>query len=262
MLYHILSYEKTDLLKIDNIGFSDDPRICRFGPGQRELYLIHYVLSGKGCFNGTLLKKGDGFLITPHMREQYFPCEEEPWKLMWVTSRDERIEELFRNYQADPQTLTFHYNYVSVASAMTQAIKVRHNTVYSASELLEAFLHLFNHQKKQQAYQNTTDLYYDYALQHIHSNLFRSIKVSELVDLLGISQPYLYKIFKAKCGLSPKEKIDEMRLARAKDLLSSPDLSTADVAYSLGYQAPQDFYRFFKDKTNMSPTAYRFDRTR
>ena len=82
MLYHILSYESTSLLKIDNIGFSSDTKICRFGPGQRELFLIHYVIEGEGYFNNEHVQEGQGFLKTPNMLENYFPKNETPWKLL------------------------------------------------------------------------------------------------------------------------------------------------------------------------------------
>lgn len=139
MLYHILSYENSRLLKIDNIGFSSDPKICRFGPGKRELYLIHYVLSGEGYFNGNLLTKRQGFLITPQMSECYFPSEHNPWKLLWVTSHDPNISELFNAYDANPLSNIFEYSYSSIANNLTVMIKNNHNKIYSATEILEVF---------------------------------------------------------------------------------------------------------------------------
>ncbi len=47
MFYHIISTESSKLLKIENIGFSSDPVNNKFGPEKRDLYLIHYVISGK-----------------------------------------------------------------------------------------------------------------------------------------------------------------------------------------------------------------------
>lgn len=147
MLYHILSHESTGLLKIDNIGFSSDTKICRFGPGQRELFLIHYVIEGEGYFNNEHVQEGQGFLTTPNMLENYFPKVENPWKLLWITSRDPNIHELFNVYGANPKTNIFEYTYKTFADDLTKMIQKEHNRVYSASEILEIFLNLFNHQK-------------------------------------------------------------------------------------------------------------------
>lgn len=257
MLHHILSYEDSRLLKIDNIGFSADPQICRFGPGKRELYLIHYVIKGEGYFNGNLLKEGQGFLITPQMFECYFPNDSNPWKLLWVTSRDPDILEIFNTYNANPQTKIFEYNYSSIANDLTDIIQKNHNSIYSASEILEIFLNLFNNQKKCLKSENHADMYYNYAINYINTNFFRPIHVHELTEILGISQPYLYKIFKEKCGLSPQAKINNLKTLKAKNMLKQESMSISDIAYSLGFSTPHDFSKFFKKNTGQSPTNYR-----
>lgn len=257
MLYHILSYEDSRLLKIDNIGFSSDTEICRFGPGKRELYLIHYVLKGEGYFNGNLLKEGQGFLITPQMFECYYPSKQNPWKLLWITSRDSDILEIFNAYNPNTKTNIFEYNYISIANDLTDMIKKNHNNMYSASEILEIFLNLFNNQKKSHKICNNSDVYYNYAINYINTNLFRQIHIYDLTKMLGISQPYLYKIFKEKCGLSPQEKINNLKISKAKNMLKQEAMSISDIAYSLGFSTPQDFSKFFKKNTGKSPTNYK-----
>lgn len=259
MLYHILSYEKSNLLKIDNIGFSEDPKICRFGPGKRDLYLIHYVVSGSGVFNGNTVKSGQGFLITPQNYEHYYPNGNNSWKLLWVTSRDKVIEEIFNSYNANPQTNIFNYSYQTQAENLTEYIRANHNKIFSATEILEIFLSLFNNQKKvlNNPPENAADLYYNFALNHINSNIFRPVRVEELTDILGVSQPYLYKIFMSKSGVSPKQTINNIKFNKAKELLKNTSINISDVAYSVGFDDPFMFSKFFKQKSGMSPTEFR-----
>lgn len=257
MLYHILSHENSRLLKIDNIGFSSDPQICRFGPGKRELYLIHYVLGGEGYFNGNLLTEGQGFLITPQADECYFPSNSNQWKLLWITSHDSNIAELFDTYNANPQTSIFKYNYSAIANDLTDMIKKNHNKIFSASEMLEIFLNLFNNQKNCLKPDNNADMYYSCAINYINTNIFRPIHVRDLTEILGISQPYLYKIFKDKCGLSPQAKINNLKTSKAKKMLNQEVMSVSDIAYSLGFSTPQDFSKFFKKNTGQAPTIYK-----
>ncbi len=94
-LYHIISNAGTNLPALDNIGYSTDSKINRFGPGRRNLYLIHYVVEGEGFFNGNHLKADQGFLIKPGQLEYYYPSSEHPWTNLWITSRDPAMEELF-----------------------------------------------------------------------------------------------------------------------------------------------------------------------
>lgn len=257
MLYHILACENSSLLKIDNIGFSDDPRICRFGPGERDLYLIHYVLSGSGIFNGNRLGKGQGFLITPHTYESYFPCEENPWKLLWVTSQDKNIIDIFNSYNADKETQIFDYTYPAAAEELTEFIKLNHNKMYSVPELLEIFLGLYNQTNQKATAEKMEDVYYNYSLDYMRSNLFRTLRVKELTEILGVSQPYLYNVFMKKSGISPKQTLDDLKLKKAKDLLIRTSMQISDVAYSTGFDDPLSFSKFFKKKTGISPTEYK-----
>ena len=124
MFYHIVSTENSKLLKIENIGFSSDPVNNKFGPGKRDLYLIHYVISGKGYFNGNPVASGQGFLIKPHTYEYYYPDTDNPWTFLWVTSQDTVMEDIFRTFAADENTQIFNYNYVADVRNLTYIIKL------------------------------------------------------------------------------------------------------------------------------------------
>ncbi len=63
MRYHILSNNSSSVLNITQIGFSADTKITRFGPGKRNLYIIHYVTKGKGYYNGNLITAGQGLYL-------------------------------------------------------------------------------------------------------------------------------------------------------------------------------------------------------
>lgn len=259
MLYHIISNEDTKILKIANIGFSEDKKICRFGPGKRNLYLIHYVLSGKGVFNGEAVKQGQGFLITPNMKECYFPDKKDPWKLLWITLRESKAEEIFSAYNADEKTKIFSFDYVKQAEELTNFIRKNYNRIYSATQILEIFLKLFNNQKKLElSAESPADIYFDYALGYISSNFFRPIKVNDLTRLLGISQPYLYRIFMQKLNISPKVYIDNFKLKKAKELLlTEKNMKISEIAEFVGIDDPLSFSKFFKRNIGISPTEYR-----
>lgn len=258
MLYHVLCNERSCLLQIDNIGTSSDSAICRFGPGRRELFLIHYVLAGCGSFNGQALRAGQGFLITPGSSEQYAPSEEEPWSLLWVTSRDPRMGELFKTYQADPDTQVFSYRYVAAANELAVRLRREHGKFYAASEILELFLNLYNNREKSAEHrESASELYVRCARSIVQTNLFRRLSVEELADSLGVSQPYLYRIFLQHCGCSPKQYIDKQKLQKACILLQKTEMPITEIACSVGFDDPLAFSAFFKRSVGVSPSRYR-----
>ncbi|MFS0725453.1 AraC family transcriptional regulator [Paenibacillus sp. 1P07SE] len=78
----------------------------------------------------------------------------------------------------------------------------------------------------------------------------------ELADMVGLSHAYLAKLFKGYTGRSMKEYMTEMRLERAKHLLSESSMNVSQVADALGYSSVYLFSKQFKRYTGMPPSAF------
>lgn len=258
MFYHIISAEHNKFLQIENIGFSSDPKNNRFGPGRRNIYLIHYVISGKGYFNGNPVTAGQGFLIRPGTYEYYYPSSDDPWTYLWVTICDPTAECLFEKINADSESQIFSYDFIPDVKNLTVLIKANHNKNYSTLKILEIFLHLFNnHEKNQSGTHKNRDIYFEHAVRYIKTNISRPIKISEITEFLGITQPYLYKIFVLKCGMSPKQYIENQKFEFAKKLLSDTQIPISDISRSTGFENPLAFSRAFKKSVGISPSKFR-----
>lgn len=262
MRYNIFSPSDSDILNITTFGYSKNPKTTLFGPGQRNQYIIHYVISGKGFFNSNPVSAGQGFLITPEMCEHYYPDIKNPWSFLWLISEDCKMKSVFEKFNADPDTNIFEYNNIQVIDNIKDFIITNHNNIFTSSELLEIFLHILNRQQtgaknNDNGAEKLADIYYNYAVNYIKSNLFRPLFVKEITDALGITQPYLYNIFMKKCGASPKKYISLCKLSESKRLLAETDLKTNEIAGSVGYENVLDFYKFFKKMSGYTPGQYK-----
>lgn len=84
------------------------------------------------------------------------------------------------------------------------------------------------------------------------------IVIEEMAQRLGYSRTYFSKLFKEIIGSSPKEYLCTKRIEQAKDLLQGTAISVAEIARATGYGDDLTFfYRHFKQRTGMSPGAYR-----
>lgn len=81
--------------------------------------------------------------------------------------------------------------------------------------------------------------------------------VQEVADYLKVSPRYLTDMLKSLTGQSAQQHIHNHLIARAKDILGSSTLTIAEIAYQLGFEHPQSFNKLFRQKTNMSPLAFR-----
>jgi AraC family transcriptional activator of pobA len=81
--------------------------------------------------------------------------------------------------------------------------------------------------------------------------------VQFIADTLNISPNYLSDVLKVLTGQSTQQHIHGKLIEKAKEKLSSTDLSISEIAYELGFEHPQSFTKLFKAKTNLSPLQFR-----
>jgi AraC-like DNA-binding protein len=63
--------------------------------------------------------------------------------------------------------------------------------------------------------------------------------------------------FRAHTGLPPQQYITKFRMAHARELIATSQMSITDIARIVGYDNPLYFSRMFKKETGVSPRAYR-----
>jgi AraC-like DNA-binding protein len=81
--------------------------------------------------------------------------------------------------------------------------------------------------------------------------------VQYVAETLNISQKYLSGLLKALTGQSTQQYIHEKLIEKAKEKLSTTNLSVSEIAYELGFEHSQSFSKLFKTKTKLSPLKFR-----
>ncbi|WP_257669494.1 helix-turn-helix domain-containing protein [Parapedobacter tibetensis] len=81
--------------------------------------------------------------------------------------------------------------------------------------------------------------------------------VQDISDKLNVSSNYLSSLLKTLTGQSTQQHIHNKLVGKAKEKLSTTELSVSEIAYALGFEHPQSFSKLFKNKTKLSPLAFR-----
>lgn len=81
--------------------------------------------------------------------------------------------------------------------------------------------------------------------------------VQHTANALNVSPSYLSSLLKVLTGQSTQQHIHEKLIEKAKEQLSTTQLSVSEIAYTLGFEHSQSFSKLFKSKTNQSPVAFR-----
>ncbi|WP_460638936.1 helix-turn-helix domain-containing protein [Larkinella harenae] len=97
------------------------------------------------------------------------------------------------------------------------------------------------------------------------TDYFNSDKISELglptvtylADQLNLSPKYLSDMLRTLTGQSTQQHIHDKLIEKAKQILTTTNLSVSEIAYQLGFEYPQSFNKLFRNKTDQSPLAFR-----
>ncbi len=81
--------------------------------------------------------------------------------------------------------------------------------------------------------------------------------VAHFADKANLSTNYFGDVIKHYTGQSPLELIHENIIQVAKKMLLNTKDSVNEIAYSLGFEYPNYFSRFFTKKTGLSPKVFR-----
>ena len=88
----------------------------------------------------------------------------------------------------------------------------------------------------------------------IREALESNLTIQQVAEDLGVSYSNFRKLFKEFTGLSPATYQQELRLMRAKELLSTTDLTVKEIAYRLNFESPDYFSAKFKAKMGCKPS--------
>jgi AraC-like DNA-binding protein len=266
--YYISKKDNTDL-NVYRCGFEECVPGHSWGPGVRDHFSLHVILSGQGSFslngNTYVLKAGQGFLIWPGQIVHYQADSTVPWTYSWVGFHGLKAEAILKKAGLSVQNPTFDFD------PEGPLIESLHHLIAAARNektpelMLTGYLFLFlanllELQRKVMASDekaSSSDRYVSRAVEYIEKNYGGPLSVEDLAGNLRIDRSYLSALFKRYLGLPPREFIIGYRMDKACELLKNPQLSIGDVARSVGYEDPLQFSKTFRKTKGESPLKYR-----
>ncbi|MEM1302985.1 MAG: AraC family transcriptional regulator [Pseudomonadota bacterium] len=95
------------------------------------------------------------------------------------------------------------------------------------------------------------------ALAQIHANLESPLRIETLASRVGMSRSAFVDRFTDVIGVSPRRYILTYRIETAAALLRDTELTIAEIAHRVGYDAPEAFSRAFKREMGHAPADWR-----
>ena len=87
-----------------------------------------------------------------------------------------------------------------------------------------------------------------------HGSLLR---VQDYAEIMNISVSRLSAVIKEATSLTPGQIVRNELVNSAKRMLANSDLNVSEICYSLKFEDPSYFGRFFKRETGFTPSVFR-----
>ncbi|TDP92266.1 AraC-like DNA-binding protein [Halanaerobium saccharolyticum] len=239
-----------------------------YGPALRDYFLIHYIHRGKGIFevDGKKfeLKRGEGFVIWPHLLSYYQADKNNPWQYSWIGFTGLKAEDYLKEAGITKAKPFFRTQNSEKTSTIFNEMTETGNLKKSKEIKLMGLLYLFfselieNSDRQQKNNKNLKQEYLKKAVKYIDRNYSRpDLKVSDVASYLNLNRSYLWQLFNELLDKSPQQYLIEFRMEKAALLLENYDLKVRSAALSVGYEDPFNFSKIFKKVMGKSPSHYK-----
>lgn len=95
------------------------------------------------------------------------------------------------------------------------------------------------------------------AIQIMKESYDQNVSLESICEELSISRNYFCYLFKKETGENVWTYLTRLRMEKAKELLRTTNLKSAEIGRMTGYQHPSYFSKVFKDMYGMTPNGYR-----
>ena len=234
----------------------------------RNVYVLHYVLSGSGSCAGQPFTAPCGFLFAPG-EEHAYSVDNSPeapqFEQYWIMFKGYGAKKLLESSGFSTTTGVFSAPYMFQAKELfallhDPATYVQHqDSLYMKSILFQLLsLHASYAGNINFPQKRVSKEYIAQAILYIEMSYHLPLREEDIANAVHISAKYLYKLFRKELGQSPTQYLNSFRIQRAKKLLTSENLSIKEVAMAVGIPDPDYFCRVFQKHSNgISPTQYK-----
>jgi len=92
---------------------------------------------------------------------------------------------------------------------------------------------------------------------YIEDNYRQDLGLEQIAGEMGVSLKYVSRVFKEKTGVNLTDYINQVRMDKAKKLLTGTDMRVSDIAEEIGIPSRTTFLRVFKKTEGIAPNDYR-----
>lgn len=231
-----------------------------------EGYYLVFIPKGQGVFESAqttscTIQEGTCFLLFPGVWHRYRPDIESGWEEYWVGFKGAYPNQLMKNFDArSPFIQTGHNHHLLrlfqlLLEQVQQAAPGYHQIITGIT------LQILGLAKAASLYQNLNADHTHQLVEETRFLLREAIQnpdnIENILKRLPAGYSKIRRDFKRITGQSPKQYLLNLKLDKAKELLTDTNLTISEVSYQVGFGSLFYFSKAFKTKNGVSPRFYR-----
>ncbi len=229
---------------------------------------ILYIFKGRGWFVSeksprTSVGAGDVIFLFPGIWHNYAPDEDTGWDEAWICLSGDNAKKIVNEMGPDiSQPIVKIGIKPDLYYAIERAYKIAYEEKTAYQQHLSGYAALILSSiyayGKQGSYKDSPDTdRLSIAMKYMREHSAEQLSMEEVAIQAGMGYAKFRKMFRDYTGFSPQQYFLNLKLEESKDLLLNSNLSSKEIAYSLGSTSASHFSRIFSKHQKMTPIEFR-----
>lgn len=204
------------------------------------------------------ISAGQGFIIQPYTPHVFYPVDNEPWTIYFLSFEGRLKSEICRYTNTDFTVMNLEAFLARFYDFAT--LPLSDDWSYKNTDMAYSFLVRLN-----QIFAFPSDPQYsgmlklNAAVNYIRSHLDEPYDAEKLADVIGVSSSYMRRLFKKVYNVAPTDFVKSLKISTAQNMLSSDQaIKIKDVAIKVGYPDANYFGAIFKKIVGCTPKQWQF----
>ncbi len=254
----------------EDYPLSTHPEGYRFPENRRRVineYQLYYITRGSGFFESascsrTRIEAGMMFMLFPGEWHSFAPDPDTGWDDHWVGFNGSFMDDKIRNGFFTFRNCVFRVGVnESMVDTFHEILDIAADEKKGYQQLIASLaISLIGRIHYEDTNHTNGDTYIMRVINQAKTVMKEDMDnqpLEEIAESLGISYSLFRREFRRKCGISPGQYRLELRLAKAKELLYSTNMSIAEISSMLHFECIGQFSTFFKKRTGIPPHEFR-----
>jgi len=231
-------------------------------------FQVIYITKGTGSFESKSggqqsIQEGSILLLFPEERHRYKPDKKTGWDEYWVGFSGPIAKNLFNKKFFTPANPVIPVGYQESLLDLFQEIidKTKEEKAGYQPLIAGTVLHLlgtvYSLSQQEKFSGQDVEAIVDKARLLFRSNIEQNISPVDVAHELQISYSRFRKIFKEYTGLAPGQFQIQLKIHKAKELLTHTNKSVKEIAFELNFESNFYFSKLFKEKVGITPVQFR-----